>query len=165
MKLKAYILYSKIISSLLLLLGFTSCDSEGGGGGSIAEYGTPSAKFIVKGTLVDKTDNTTAIGGMKVAIGYPHTDGAGIKKTYYVDSIVTNNTGGFSLSIRDFPTSRKFVMKYEDTDAAQNGNYGLTTDTVRFENPSFTGGKEGWYVGETIKDLGKVNLSPVTDEK
>ena len=102
---------------------------------------------------------------MKVAIGHPYTDGSGVKRTYYVDSIVTNNTGGFDLSIRDFPTSQKFVIKYEDTDAAQNGSYGLTTDTVRFENPSFTGEKEGWYAGETTKDLGKVKLSPETDKK
>lgn len=164
MKFKAYSLYSKIISFLLLLLGFTSCDPEGGGS-SIAEYGVPSAKFKVKGTLVDKTNDSKLVSGVKVAIGHPYVDGAGIKETYYVDSIVTNNTGGFDLSITDFPMSQKFVIKYEDTDAAQNGNYGLTIDTVRFENPSFTGEKEGWYAGETTKDLGKVKLSPVTDKK
>ncbi|MDR1089740.1 MAG: radical SAM-associated putative lipoprotein, partial [Prevotella sp.] len=93
----------------------------------MVEYGVPSAKFIVKGTLVDKTANSIGISGMKVAIGYPYADGTGIRKTYYIDSILTNNTGVFNLSIRDSPTSGKFVIKYEDTDAAQDGNYGLTT--------------------------------------
>lgn len=164
MKLRAYTFYSKVISFFLVMLGFTSCDSESGGGGGMAEYGTPSAKFIVKGTLVDKTDGSTGISGMKVVIGQLETDGAGLKRTYYVDSIVTNNTGGFNLNITDFPISQKFVIKYEDTDGAQNGNYGLTVDTVRFENPSFTGGSGSWYRGETTKDLDKVKLSPVTDK-
>lgn len=165
MKFKACILYSKIISFLLVLLGFTSCDSEGGGGGGIAEYGTPSAKFVVKGTLVDEANSSTAISGVKVAIGHPYTDVAGVMKTYYVDSIVTDGTGKFDLNIEAFPMPQKFVVKYEDIDTAQNENYGLTIDTVRFENPSFTGGSGNWYAGETSKDLGKVKLSSVTDKK
>lgn len=42
--------YSKILSFFLVLLGFSSCDS----GGGAAEYGTPTAKFKVKGTIVDE---------------------------------------------------------------------------------------------------------------
>lgn len=160
MKLKVCTLYSKIISLLLVMLGFTACDSEEGGG--IAEYGTPSAKFIVKGALVDKTANNKGISGMKVAIGYPYADG---KRTYYIDSIVTNNTGAFDVNIRDFPTSQKFVIKYEDTSTSQEGNFGIAIDTVRFEKPSFTGGSGSWYRGETTKDLGKVELSPAVDKE
>lgn len=166
MRFKVYSLYSKIISSLLLLLGFTPCSSEAGGGSSsIAEYGVPSATFRVRGVLVDKSDDSKVISGVKVAIGHPYLGISESKRTFYVDSIVTNNAGEFNLSISDFPRSQKFVIKYEDTDAAQNGDYGLIIDTVRFENPSFTGERANWSVGETTKDLDKVKLSPTTDKK
>ncbi len=159
MKLKVISFYSKVISLFLVLMGLSSCDTDGnGGGGSIAEYGTPSAKFKIKGTLVDKINDSKAVSGVKVAIGHPYSDGSGIKRTFYTDSIVTTNTGEFNLIIYDFPESQKFVIKYEDTDASQNGNYGLTTDTVRFENPSFTGGSGSWYRGEVTKDLGNVKI-------
>ena len=163
MKIRFVSFYSKIISFFLVLLGFSSCDSDGGGGGgSIAEYGVPTAKFKVKGTLVDKTDSSVSISGVKVAIGQLYRDGTG-QRTFYVDSIVTNNTGGFDLGVTDFPMSQKFVIKYEDTD--KNKNYGLVIDTVRFDNPSFTGGSGGWYAGEATKDLGKVKLQSVPDKK
>ncbi len=160
MKLKAISFYSSILSFLLVLLGFSSCSEID----PKDEYGVPSAKFKVKGTLVDKTDNSTGISGVKVAIGQLSRDGAPLK-TYYVDSIVTNNTGGFNLGITDFPQSQKFVIKYEDTNTSQDENYGLTTDTVRFENPSFTDGSGSWYKGEAVKDLGKVKISQKEDKK
>lgn len=163
MKLKVISIYSKIISFFLILLGFSSCDIDGNGGG-IAEYGTPSAKFKVKGTLVDEADDSKTVSGIKVAIGQLYLDDSGVKKTFYVDSIVTGNTGVFDVDIIDFPTSQKFVIKYEDTDVLQNGNYGLTTDTVRFENPSFTGGSGSWYRGEATMDLGKVEINQKEDE-
>lgn len=161
MKIKVISFYSKVISFLLALFGFTACDIIN----PTAEYGVPSATFKVKGTLVDEADNTKTINGVKVAIGHLYTDDTGVKKTYYTDSIITNTTGRFNFSAEDFPTSRKFVIKYEDVNAAQDGNYGLTIDTVRFENPDFTGGNGNWYEGETTKDLGKVKLSQIKDKK
>ncbi|MFV0538440.1 MAG: radical SAM-associated putative lipoprotein [Dysgonomonas sp.] len=154
MKLKVISFYSRLLSFLLVLLGFSSCSEID----PKDEYGVPSAKFKVKGALVDKTDNSTSITGIKVAIGQLDRNETGLK-TYYVDSVVTNNTGEFNLSVTDFPVSQKFVIKYEDTNAVQSGNYGLITDTVRFENPSFTDGDGSWYKGETVKDLGKVKIS------
>lgn len=166
MRFKVYSLYSKIISSLLLLLGFTPCSSEAGGAsGSIAEYGVPTATFRIRGVLVDKADDSKFISGVKVAIGHPYLGISESKRAFYVDSIVTNNKGEFELNISDFPVSQKFVIKYEDTDTTQNGNYGLTIDTVLFENPSFTGERANWSVGETTKDLDKVKLFSTTDKK
>ena len=166
MRSKAHSFYSKVISFFLVLLGFTPCNSETSGeNGSIAEYGVPTATFRIRGVLVDKADDSKFISGIKVAIGHPYLGISESKRTFYVDSIVTNNKGEFDLSISSFPASQKFVIKYGDTDAVQNGNYGLIIDTVRFENPSFTGERAHWSVGETTKDLDKVKLSLITDKK
>jgi putative lipoprotein (rSAM/lipoprotein system) len=165
MTLKTLLLYSKLLSFLLVLLGLTACDSDGGSSGNATEYNTPSAKFVVKGTLVDKIANPAGISGMKVAIGHPYEDEAGGKMIFYVDSVVTNRTGAFIVNFRDFPASQTFVVKYEDTSMSQEGNYGLTVDTIRFEKPSFTGGNGRWYRGETTKNLGKVDLSPAADRE
>lgn len=152
MKLSVLSFYSRLISFLLALLGFTACDFGG------AEYGTPNAKFIVKGVLIDKQANSETISGVKVALGYSYTDKDGNKSTYYIDSIVTNNTGKFNVAIWDFPSPRKFVIKYEDTYVSQNGNYGLTVDTIHFESPEFTDGDGHWYSGEATVDLGSIEL-------
>jgi putative lipoprotein (rSAM/lipoprotein system) len=159
MKLKVISFYSKVISLFLVLMGLSSCGTDSTGGDDyVVEYGTPSARFRVKGTLVDEADDTKTVSGIKVAIGLPYSNGTEIKRIYYFDSIVTNNTGSFDLDIVSFPTPQKFAIKYEDTDASQNGNYGLTIDTVRFEDPDFTGGSGNWYEGEVTKDLGKVKI-------
>lgn len=160
MKLKAISFYSSVLSFLLVLLGFSSCSAID----PKDEYGVPSAKFKVNGSLVDEIDNSVSITGMKVAIGQLRRDGAELN-AYYVDSMVTNNTGEFNLSLIDFPLPQRFVIKYEDTDAAQNGNYGLIIDTIQFENPSFTDGNGSWYKGEIVKDLGKVKISRKEDKK
>lgn len=166
MKIRVISFYSKVVSFFLVLLGFSACDTGGnGGGGGIAEYGTPNAKFKVKGTLVDEADDSKAVSGIKVAIGQLYSDDSGVKKTFYVDSIVTGNTGVFDVDIIDFPTSQKFVIKYEDTDTTQNGDYGLTIDTVRFDKPVFTGGSGSWYRGEATMDLDKVKISQKEDEE
>lgn len=157
MKIKALSVYSKLLSFFLVLLGFSSCDN------GAAEYGTPNAKFIVKGKVVDKGDK--AINGLKVALGRAIDIGDGIKRTYYIDSINTDKNGVFKLSVEEFPSSQKFVIKYEDIDKEENGLYGTVTDTVRFVDPSFTNGNNKWYVGETTKDLGTVTLEPEKGEE
>ncbi|NDV95680.1 hypothetical protein D0T84_12255 [Dysgonomonas sp. 521] len=157
MKIKALSVYSKILSFFMVLLGFSSCDN------GAAEYGTPYAKFIVKGKVVDKEDN--AVSGLKVALGRAGDIGDGIKRTYYIDSINTDKNGAFKLSVEEFPTSQKFVIKYEDIDKEENGLFGTVTDTVQFADPSFTNGSNSWYAGETVEDLGAVILEPEKDEE
>lgn len=163
MKIKALSIYSKILSFFLVLLGFSACDSDNGGDGPVCEYGSPTAKFIVKGKVVNKEDQKS-IEGLKVAIGevYIYDNGKN-KITFYHDSIQTNTNGEFDISIVHNPQPQKFVIKYEDA-KNQGTEFGLTTDTVRFEKPDFTNGSS-WYKGETTQDLGTVEISPVKEEK
>ncbi len=150
MKIKVVSIYSKILYFLLVLLGFSSCDMGG------EEYGTPTAKFIIKGKTVDKENK--AISGLKVALGEINTWYGNGKTTYYVDSVSTDAQGLFKISIQDFPAEQKYVIRYEDVDGEQNGLIETVIDTVRFEKPDFTNGSGGWYAGETTKDLGTIKL-------
>ena len=157
MKIRLLSAYSRVLSFLLVFLGFQSCsiiDSKD-------EYGTPSAKFIVKGKV---ENGDKEVSGLKVALGVIN-NGYGTGKVRYVDSVKTDVEGLFNVSIQDFPTSQKFVIKYEDIDGEKNGLLETVIDTVRFDNPSFTNGSDGWYVGETTKDLGTVKLNSSNPEK
>lgn len=156
MKIKVVSIYSKILYFLLVLLGFSSCDMGG------EEYGTPTAKFTIKGKTVDK-DNK-AISGLKVALGEINRSGNG-KTTYYVDSVSTDIRGVFKISFQDFPAEQKFVIRYEDVGREQNGLIKTIIDTVRFEKPDFTNGSGGWYAGETTKDLGTIKLDFSKNDK
>lgn len=159
MKIKFISVYSRILSFLLVLLGFSSCDNsnDDDGGGMVAMYGTPSANFVVKGKVVD--DENKAVSGLKVAIGSVY-NWSGTDKTYYADSINTDVDGAFKVSIMEFPKDQNFVIKYEDVDNEEDGLLKSVTDTVRFKNPSFTNGDNNWYSGEATKDLGTVVFDP-----
>lgn len=157
MKIKVLSFYSKILSFILILLGFSGCESNGA-----TEYGTPTAKFIIKGKVVNKEEQKS-VEGLKVAIGYL-VDENEERRTIYVDSVQTNAKGEFNVNIIEFPKQQKFVIKYED-DKNQDAKFGLTTDTVRFEDPKFTNGSGGWYSGEATQDLGTIEIVPVKEDK
>lgn len=164
MKIRFTSVFSKILSLFLVLLGFSACDSDSDdGGGTVCMYGTPMAKFIVKGQIVDTEDN--AVSGLKVALGKVYSPSENTKRTYYVDSINTDVNGKFNVIIGDSPIDQKFVIKYEDIDGEQNGSLGITTDTVRFEKPTFVNGDGSWYRGEATKDLGIIKLNPSKEEE
>lgn len=158
MKIKLLSAYSRILSFVLVFLGFQSCSTVD----PKDEYGAPSAKFIVKGKV---ENGDKEVSGLKVALGVVDYYSSNSKKAYYVDSVNTDAKGLFRVSIQDFPTSQKFVIKYEDIDGEKNGLLETVIDTVRFDNPSFTNGSGGWYVGETTKDLGTVKLNSSNPEK
>jgi putative lipoprotein (rSAM/lipoprotein system) len=155
MKFRVISFYSKVISFLLVLLGFSSCsiiDPKD-------EYGVPSARFKVKGQAIDAvTENP--IKNIKAALGEPFVRDD-VKGVYYVDSVYTNSEGKFEVDILDGQGFYKFILKIEDSETKK---FETRVDTIDFEGSNFSNG-DGWYKGEAVKDLGKVKLSPVTDKK
>ncbi|MFT4221708.1 radical SAM-associated putative lipoprotein [Dysgonomonas sp.] len=156
MKNRVISFYSKIISFLLVLLGFSSCsliDPKD-------EYGVPSAKFKVKGQVVDaETENS--IGNIKAALGLP-SEQDGVKGVYYIDSVYTGKDGKFEVDIRDYPDIRKLVLKIEDS---EKEIFETRVDTIDFTGSNFSGGSGNWYEGKAVKDLGKVTISRKEDKK
>lgn len=162
MKIKILSAYSKILSFFLVLLGFASCDSID----PVDEYGTPYAKFKVKGIVVNgESEDNTPVKNIRVLLarGYMAEDEKD-KTVHYIDSLQTDNNGYFHFTVEDFPTSQQFLIKFKDVDGDKNGTFETKHDVVKFENPEFKDGN-GWYRGETTQDIGIVKIDPVKPEE
>ncbi|MFV0417616.1 MAG: radical SAM-associated putative lipoprotein [Dysgonomonas sp.] len=161
MKIKMLTIYSRILSFFLVLLGFTSCDEID----PKDEYGSPYAKFIIKGIVVDgDSEDNTPVKGIKVVIARSYEKDNGERFLYHTDSLKTDNNGYFNLATVDFPSSQEFVIKFEDIDGTENGLFESKTDDISFENPKFENGNS-WYQGETSKDMGIIKITPQKTEE
>ena len=131
----------KLIYLLLGLLGFTACDENGGTGGLVCEYGTPTVDFTVKGRVTDAQGNP--IKGIVVS-------STGVKN-YGAETVleaVTAEDGSFATEkVTAFSVYGKLV--FTDTDGAENGGE-FTTKTVDLQTLPKTQITEGgsWYKGE-----------------
>jgi putative lipoprotein (rSAM/lipoprotein system) len=131
--------YNIIIASLLALLGFaSSCITR-------TEYGTPSAKFIVKGK-VQSIGSNEAVENIRVIMkgDTANTDTEG--KYQVIDNL-------------GFPSSQTYSIQFQDIDEALNGEFENLDTIVEFKNPVFTNGDGDWYSGETSKEL-DIKLKP-----
>ncbi|QGY42903.1 hypothetical protein GM418_04300 [Maribellus comscasis] len=129
---------NRIIAFIISVLGIgTACSFGGCEYGTVAEYGTPSATFIVTGKVTNEND--VGIKGIKVKMSY--------------DSTLTNESGQYEVEKVDFPTDQEFPIYFEDVDGAENGEYQKLDTVVAFVDPEFNGGDGGWYNGETNKEF------------
>jgi len=138
-------IYSKANTFLLIIisfLGYTSCRKDPG---IKAEYGCPSAEFIIKGKIT-ASDNGKEIPAIKAVVKNR-------------DSVYSNATGYYELSMYDIPQNQTYFVDFIDVDSSINGNYKDGTLTVEFTNPVFTGGDGSWNQGKTEKTV-NITLSP-----
>jgi putative lipoprotein (rSAM/lipoprotein system) len=141
---KALISYNQLIVWLITFLGFSSsCTKDNGGGEVIVEYGVPSAKFIVKGTITSSTTQK-AVKGLKVSI---------FDNNSLTCSDTTNADGTFEVSLIEFPENHRFPVKVEDIDGATNNSFASLDTAATFTNPVFTNGDSHWFQGETQQTL------------
>jgi putative lipoprotein (rSAM/lipoprotein system) len=141
MKIKLLKKYNRLIALLLSLLGFTTaCFIIGG-----AEYGTPHADFIVRGSVVSEKDSRP-IKNIRVIMH----DSTSI---YYRDSINTDLNGVYTLKLSGFPLSKNFNIDLKDIDGTDNGEFQNLDTIVKFINPVFTGGNKHWYNGQTQQEF------------
>lgn len=137
-KLRAINYYNVILSALMALLGFTtSCDPQD-------EYGTPSAKFIVRGKV------------SSVANGLPVQN---IRVKILNDSSFTTSGGEYEVESNSFPGDQIINIRFEDVDGSANGQYSTLDTSVQFIDPQFTGGDGNWYSGQAEKTF-DVELTP-----
>lgn len=132
---------NRALSGLLVLLGFMSCDN--GGGDTPLEYGMPSAKYRVKGKVID-ADTQEPVPGIEVVSGAVH-EGDGREWLSYPDTLITDKDGAFATERVEFP-SKKYRFIVRDVDGDSNGSY--SKDSVDVDAGGFTGGSH-WYRGET----------------
>jgi putative lipoprotein (rSAM/lipoprotein system) len=135
-------IYNVLISGFLALLGFaSSCDI----GGVYAEYGTPSAKFIVNGKI-ESAATSQPIENIRVIM--------------QGDTAVSDQYGKYQVIDRwGFPQDQSYSIEIEDIDGTINGEFENLDTIVEFKNPKFTKGDGDWYKGETSIDF-NVKMNP-----
>ncbi len=126
--------YQALLTIVLGLMGITSACIP-----FAAEYGTPNAKFIVKGKIVSATDQKP-LKDVQVIMKY--------------DTTKSDANGLYEVSNGDFPLdSVSFTLKFEDVNSADGVDYQPLDTVVTFIDPEFIHGDHHWYLGETSKTL------------
>jgi putative lipoprotein (rSAM/lipoprotein system) len=130
-----------IIAAFLTILGFScTCKRD-----PVIKYGTPEAKFIVKGK-VESAQNNTPVENIRIILNG--------------DSVSTDSNGNYQFpGITRFPESQTFEIGFKDRDGSINGSFKNLDTVVIFNNPVFTNGDGEWYEGETEKQF-DVKLKP-----
>ncbi|HPT15075.1 MAG TPA: radical SAM-associated putative lipoprotein [Bacteroidales bacterium] len=133
--------YNVLLSGLLAILGFaSSCESRD-------EYGTPSAKFIVNGT-VKSAETNMPIPDIRVTM------------TMQGDTSYTDSEGSYLVTDQwGFPADQTYNLRFQDIDGETNKQFIDLDTTVVFKDPEFSGGDGNWYSGETSKEF-NVKLRP-----
>jgi len=138
---------SKICGVLLAVLGFsavTSCVP--------VEYGTPSADYFLDGNIVSEETNEP-IKNLKVRWN------AKEYHKYPIDSVHTNESGGFSFyRLGQFPI-REYSLDIQDIDGEENDAFNDTTINVTVNNNEYYGGSGNWYEGKYQKHF-DIKLKP-----
>lgn len=137
-ELKFFKTYNAILALLLSFLGFAvSCGKM--------EYGTPSAKFIVKGKVESSVTNQPI---------------QNIRVYMQGDSTSTDSTGHYQIiNSRGFPEAQTFPIRFHDIDGNLQGEFNNLDTVVEFKNPQFINGDGHWYKGETSKEF-NIQLKP-----
>ena len=128
-----------IFAAFLAFLGLAQCCDH------TVKYGTPEAKFIVKGK-VESAQNNAPIQNIRIIMNG--------------DSVSTDSVGNYQFpGITRFPESQTFAIQFRDRDSIIHGSFRNLDTTVVFNNPVFTNGDGEWYKGETEKQF-DVKLKP-----
>ena len=136
---KFYSVYNSIIIGLLGILGLTTSSCDKLRPDPVAEYGVPSAKFIVNGKVEARADNS-AIENIRVIMRQ--------------DTTYTDSEGKYQLIDKyGSPMSQDIEIKFSDIDGANNGEFNNMDTVVEFKNPEFVNGDGKWYAGETSKEF------------
>ena len=113
--------------------------------GTPVEYGAPHADYIVKGLVTDEAESP--VQGIKTSLKQVDKTEAGTI-TFGMDSIQTNETGGYRLGYTGLPqTGIKLIV--EDIDGEANGGE-FISDTLDVDFNKAVQTKEGdgrWYGG------------------
>jgi putative lipoprotein (rSAM/lipoprotein system) len=127
-----------LLNSILLLLGFSSCDSNGS-----EMYGTPYATYSLKGKVVDAQKRPIPDIEVKIKIGRGD--------VYYnqIASLKTNSSGEFSFK-ENLTIDGKFRLVARDVDGTANGSFKSDSIEITMDKPS--GGDGSWFQGSASEE-------------
>ena len=137
-------LFDKAMIAVLSLVGLA------GGCIPFAAYGTPYADFEIKGTIIDK-ENNSAISNIRIIRQTTRED---TENYGYPDTTFTNDAGNFSFKFDELSSnSADFNLTIEDIDGIENGGEfeGRTIDGS-FTKSDQVKKDKGWYKGGFLKE-------------
>jgi putative lipoprotein (rSAM/lipoprotein system) len=143
--------YNSFIVLMLSSLGFlTSCFQPAPKYGappdtiSPAKYGTPQAKFILKGKVLSEKNNKSIVH---------------IRVRQDNDTVYTDNDGKFIIEKTTEPYDNQMKIILDDIDGKTNGAFKSLKMDVNFKDVPFVGGTDEWNQGEAIKEI-DIKLKP-----
>ena len=136
-----------VMSGLLAILGFGSCDKNGTifGGGGLAMYGQPHANYKFLGDVKDSDGK--GIEGIRVVF-FPEEE----RPSYVNDTLYTDETGHFERNQLKYSwpdEAAKASVKFEDVDGEANGRF--ETKTIKRDELTVKQTKksnDAWYKGD-----------------
>ena len=148
------------LAGLISILGFSGCNED-------KEYGSPTADYTVKGTVVNKADGKPIEG---IRVGYSSAFVSvveyGVMPAPYTPkaSVTTDAKGEFTLTENTFPIQDQTIPVYvDDIDGEKNGSFQSDTLKVDFKNAKQTKKSKSWYEGEFTVSV-NVELNEVKDQ-
>lgn len=132
---------NQVLSGILVLLGFTSCGNGIFGGETPDEYGSPYAKYEIKGKVVDPGQNPVPDARIIMRKGI-YTEGA-VRLIPRPDTVYTEKDGTYLYETEGL--YEMFRVVCEDSSEAYKAD---STEV----SPKPTGGK-GWYKGSSSDEV------------
>lgn len=130
-------LFNVLWTFIMATLGFTACEHT-----TACEYGMPTAKYKIKGKVIDSREQPTA----DIQIIVKQLQGGRPTHAYSWDTLKTDIQGEFLYELNDV-TEDEFRIDWQDK------KLGLFKhDSIDIEMPKPTGGK-GWYRGESYEEV------------
>ncbi|MBP9771218.1 radical SAM-associated putative lipoprotein [Candidatus Gracilibacteria bacterium] len=127
-----------LLNSILLLLGFSSCDSE-----QPVAYGQPYATYSLKGKVVDAQKQPIPDIEVKIKIG------RGGDYHSQIAPLKTNASGEFAFK-ENLTIDGKFRLVARDVDGTANGSFKSDSIEITMDKPS--GGDGSWFQGSASKE-------------
>jgi len=154
-------LYIKILAVLLTCLGFSgtvnSCNGNRLFGGD--EYGTPSATYKAKGTVVSETDNTP-INGIRAELTQKYVTDSEEKFFNIGSPAYSNKNGDFSTEGGTHSSHEILYVKLTDIDGKENGSFSDKVIEADFSNAVFAKSSNKWDRGKAEINLGTIKMTP-----
>ena len=114
-------------------------------------YGTPSAIYILKGTVTSAKDNSPLKGISVVA----KTLELGLR----ADTVKTDDSGNYATKIIALEPKLQVNLSYTDIDGLENGTFQPLDSLISFKDVKFTGGDGKWNQG-TAEAVVNIKLKP-----
>ncbi len=141
MRLRLMKWYQALLSALLTLLGFESCDKVAD---QPDEYGAPYSTFHVVGTVTE-AESQQPVEGIQVKVGIESEQG----RMYAYDSTLSDASGHYEMTTDGLFLKERQVLVAVDVDGAGGGGR-LKSDTLTVSKLPTVQTREasGWFQGE-----------------